>query len=350
MTGPEIIIDGSRGEGGGQILRTSLSLAAALGLRVRIVGIRARRPKPGLRAQHLAAVRAAAAVCDAKVRGDKPGSLELSFAPGRAHGGSFRFDIGTAGSTMLVLQTILPALAVCGGRAEVVVTGGTHNPLAPCFEYVRDVYNVLASAMNLGACFELARAGFYPAGGGQVLMKVRGLGGPGEVLPLRVRSRGELRCIEGLAAASRSLPAHIVERQGRQVLDRLARAGHRASIEQANWDSNSPGTVVFLRGVFDRTVAGFFSLGARGKAAERVADEAADGLLEFLASDGAVDTHAADQLLTLAALCPAESHFRAERVTDHLTTNAEVIRRLTGREVTVATSGPDAGMVRVAST
>jgi len=339
MTPHEIIIDGSRGEGGGQILRTSIGLAAALGLRVRIRDIRAHRPKPGLRAQHLAAVRAAAAVCDAEVAGDEPGSLELSFAPQKAHGGNFHFDIGTAGSTMLVCQTVLPALAVCGQRTHIVVTGGTHNPLAPCFEYVRDVYNVLGSAMNLRAYFELVRAGFYPAGGGEALMEVDGLSAREEVAPLRLASRGGLKYVDGVAAVSRSLPEHIVERQHRQVLGRLAQAGHRASIEQLAWDSHSPGTVVFLRAVFDRSVAGFFALGPRGKPAEQVADEAVDGLLAFIESDAVVDAHAADQLLTLAALSPEESHFHTERVTAHLTTNAEVIRRLTGRQVIIDEDG-----------
>ena len=348
MAKNEIVIDGSQGEGGGQILRTSLGLSAALRIPVRITGIRARRPKPGLRPQHLAAVRAAAAVCDAEVSGDQPGSAALTFRPGQVHGGSFRFDIGTAGSGMLVLQTIIPALVVCGQDAEVTVTGGTHNPLAPCFEYVRDVYGVLGSAMNLQAYFDLVRAGFYPAGGGEVQMQVRGLDAPEQIAPLRLASRGELKYIEGISAASRSLPEHIVERQAAQALGRLAERGHRATIEHAAWESLSPGTVVSLRAVFARTVAGFFALGARGKRAEQVADEAVDPLLEFLDSDGVVDAHAADQVLTLAAICPEESHFRTERVTDHLLTNAEIIRQLTNRQVTIPTSGGGAAVVRIA--
>jgi len=330
-----LVINGSQGEGGGQILRTSVALAAALGVDVKITNIRAKRPKPGLRQQHLTAVRAAAAVCHGGLAGDSIASQELTFRPGPVAAGRFRFDIPTAGSTVLVLQTVIPALMLSDGDSEVIATGGTHNPLAPCFEYLRDVFGLLASAANLQAYFDMERAGFYPAGGGKITMQIRGATGGENLAALRFASRGELRYIEGVSGRSRSLPADIAERQAQQVLARLAAAGHKATIEQAAWDSQSPGTVVFVRAVFARTVAGFFALGRKGKPAFRVADEAADALLAFLASDGALDAHAADQLLPIAALCPGESHFRTERVTSHLLTVAEVIRQLTGRAVNI---------------
>jgi len=330
-----LVIDGSQGEGGGQILRTSVALAAALGRSVKITNIRANRPRPGLGRQHLAAVRAAAAVCRGKLTGDSLASQALTFRPGDLAPGSYSFDIPTAGSAVLVLQTVIPALMLSDGDWEVVATGGTHNPLAPCFEYLRDVFGVLASAANLQAYFEIERAGFYPAGGGKIKMQVRGTGEPDDLSPLRFSSRGELRYIEGISGRSASLPADIAERQADQVLARLAAAGHKATVEQAAWGSQSPGTVVFVRAVFTRSVAGFFALGEKGKPAYRVADEAVDALLAFLKSDGVVDAHAADQLLTIAALCPAESRFRTERVTSHLLTVADVIRQLTAREVNI---------------
>lgn len=347
MSKPPIDIDGSEGEGGGQILRTSLALAAATGVEVRIRRIRAGRPKPGLRAQHLAAVRAAAGVCDADVEGAHLSSKELRFRPGGLRAGRFRFDIGTAGSTVLVLQTLIPPLMVADGDSEVVVAGGTHNPKAPCFEYLRDVFDVLASVMNLQAYFELVRAGFYPAGGGEVRMQLRGLRAAENVGPFRVSQRGELRYVEGVSARASSLREGILDRQTTQALGRLAAAGHRASLEQAVWDTASPGTSVFLRAVFTRTVAGFGALGRRGKPAERVADEAADALLAFLDGRGALDAHAADQVLTLAALCPEDSHFTTERVTDHLLTNAGVVRKLTGREVHIEGDPGQPGTVSV---
>jgi len=139
-----IVIDGSQGEGGGQILRTAVGLSAALARPVKVTGVRAGRQRPGLRPQHLVAVRAAAAVCNGQLDGAEIGSMEITLRPGDVRAGQYRFDIGTAGSAMLLLQTILPALLLADGDSDVHVTGGTHNPLAPCFEYVRDVFGVLA--------------------------------------------------------------------------------------------------------------------------------------------------------------------------------------------------------------
>ena len=342
-----VTIDGSQGEGGGQILRTCLGMSAAFGIPVRIAQVRAGRERPGLRPQHLAAVRAAAAICDAAVTGGEIGSMDLTFVPGPVRAGRFRFDIGTAGSGSLVCQTVIPALLAAEGESQVTVTGGTHNPLAPCFEYLRDVFGVLASASGAQIYLEMARAGFYPGGGGEIRMQVMGTGGVGELGPLRLAGRGELRHIEGVSAASYSLAAHIIDRQTRQALGRLAKAEHRATVEQAVWETFSPGTVVFLRAVFARSVAGFAALGRRGKSAEQVADEAVDALLDFLGSPGAVDAHAADQLLALAALCADESRYLAQRATDHLKTNAQVIGQLLGRQIDIAPAEGGAAWVTV---
>ncbi len=339
MTTDWLEIDGSSGEGGGQILRTSLGLASALwgdrGKGLRIVNIRANRPRPGLRPQHLAAVAAAAAVTNAQVQGDQLNSGTLTFIPGPPRAGRYRFDVGTAGSAMLVFQTIVPALLVADGDSEVVVSGGTHNPMAPCFEYVRDVIVTLAEGIGASIGLELLQAGFYPVGGGQVRCRVRGLGGREHLAGLRMLSRGELRYVEGLSAATTSLPAHIVERQAAQATGRLREAGIRGSVEQASLQAPSPGTVVFLRAVSARSVAGFFALGRKGISAEKVADEAADELVAFLDADGALDPHAADQLVTVLALSHELSELTTTRITHHLLTNVEVIRRLTGRAVRV---------------
>ncbi|MFB3891161.1 MAG: RNA 3'-terminal phosphate cyclase [Phycisphaerae bacterium] len=341
-----VVIDGSQGEGGGQILRTSLGLAAALGRAVKVVNIRANRPKPGLAAQHLAAVRAAAAVCQGRLAGDALGSRELSFKPGQVKAGSYRFDIGTAGSTTLVLQTVLPALIVADGDSDVAVTGGTHNPMAPCFEYLRDVFGVLASAMNVQVYFEMVRAGFFPAGGGEVRMQVRG-GIAEDLAPICLTGRGSLKGVEGLSAAAESLPHHIIERQAAKGSEMLAAAGCPVRIEQAAWPTHSPGTAVFLRAAFARTVAGFSALCKRGKPAEAVAAEAASALLDFLKTDAALDPHAADQIITIAALCPDQSRFTTQCITDHLLTNAAVIRQVAGRKITVEGSPGGAGCVTV---
>ncbi|MHC4982584.1 MAG: RNA 3'-terminal phosphate cyclase [Planctomycetota bacterium] len=347
MTKKPLVIDGSQGEGGGQILRTSVALAAALGLDVRLTNIRAKRPKPGLGQQHLAAVRAAAAVCSGELTGDSLGSQTLTFRPGNVAAGQHSFEIPTAGSTILLLQTVIPALTLARGESQVAVTGGTHNPFAPCFEYLRDVFAPLASAANVQTYFEMERAGFYPAGGGRISMQIRGAVGRENLSPFGFSSRGELRYIEGVSGRSNSLPADIAERQAQQALGRLAAAGHKATLEQAGWDARSPGTVVFLRAVFAKAVAGFFALGKKGRPAYRVADEAVDALLAFLDSDGAVDAHAADQLLPIAAMCPGESRFRTECITSHLLTVADVVRQLTGREVAIDGRRGEPANVRV---
>ncbi|OPX23794.1 MAG: RNA 3'-terminal-phosphate cyclase [Planctomycetales bacterium 4484_123] len=340
MSGEEIIIDGSFGEGGGQILRTSTGLAAALwqgtdGRELRVVNIRAGRPKPGLRVQHVAAVNAAAEVAAAGIEGARLDSRELSFRPAGSRAGTYRFEIPTAGSAMLVLQTILPALITADGDSEVLISGGTHNPFAPCFQYVRDVFCTLAEAANVSVALTLERVGFYPAGGGRIRCQVRGVGSPEHVGPLRLLTRGELRRIEALSAAADTLPEHIVQRQARRVQERLEGAGLPAEVQSARWPADCGGTVVFLRAVFSHGLAGFSALGRRGKPAERVADEAVDELLAFLDADGAVDPHAADQLITILALCPRASQLTTTRITNHLLTNAEVIRQITGRQVTV---------------
>ncbi len=330
-----ISIDGSQGEGGGQIVRTGLALAAALHRNIHITNIRASRENPGLGHQHLAAVRAAAAVCDAKVTGDQIGSKELTFTPGKLKAGEYRFEIGTAGSTVLVLQTVIPALTLASGDSVVTVTGGTHNPLAPCFEYLRDVFLILASATNVQIYCEMIRPGFYPAGGGEVRMTIRGLRSRNNMRCVRMVTRGKLRRIDGVSTVSKQLPQDIVHRQGTQVISQLAKAGRKATIEHLRWDTDSPGTMVFLRAVFARSVAGFFALGERGKPAEQVADEATGPLLDFIYSSGIVDARAADQLLPITALAHEESRFVTDRVTDHLLTNAAVIGQLTDRTIRI---------------
>ena len=353
MAGETVTIDGSFGEGGGQILRTSVGLAAALWGRrhgpkvLQVDNIRANRPKCGLGAQHLAAVRAAAAVVGGRLHGAEIGSTSLQFRPGRSRAGTYHFEIATAGSAMLLLQTILPALAVAEGNSEVTVTGGTHNPFAPCFEYFSGVFAPLAEGANVSLSATLEQAGFYPAGGGRVRCQIRGLGSPEHVGPLKLLSRGPLRHIEGVSGVSAALPIRIAERQAAQAIARLRKAGMRSSVEQVQWPTTSPGTVVFLRAVFSRSVAGSFALGAKGKPAERVADEAADEMLAFLDANGAVDPHAADQLITLLALSPGASELATTTVTDHLLTNAEVIRRIAGREVTVTGKPGGPGHVRI---
>jgi len=328
-------IDGSFGEGGGQILRTSASLAAALGLGLRMTHIRANRPKPGLRRQHLTALEAVAAITGGELVGGQIGSDRIELSAGEPTPGEYRFEIDTAGSANLVAQTVLPVLLMAPGDSTVTITGGTHNPMAPCYEYLSRVFIPLMSAVGVDAMTTMARAGFYPAGGGELTLTIRGLGGREPLIGLNLTQRGQPKQIDGLSAVAESLPDHISERQATQVIGRLRRHSLAGSIEQTRWETQSPGTVVFLRAVFTRTVAGFFALGERGTPAEAVADQAMDALEEYLDGDGAVDPRAADQLLPVLALSMESSRYTTTKVTPHLLTNAEVVRHVVGRDVCV---------------
>jgi len=341
-----IEIDGSFGEGGGQILRTSLTLSAVTGESIHIVNIRARRAKPGLRAQHVTAVRAAAAVCGATVRGDEVGSRQLVFEPGELAAGEYRFDIGTAGSTALVLQTVFLPLALAGEPSRLTLIGGTHNPMAPCFEYLQRCWMPMLGPMGLGAELYLARPGFYPAGAGQMSALIEPAPPREQWQPVRRQQRGRLLSLSGFSAVA-NLPRPIAERQRRQALRRLEVLGLSPRIELRSWQAASPGTVLFLHVQFAGGAAAFFALGARGKRAERVADEAADALAAYWATEAAVDPHLADQILLPAALCPAESRFTVSAVAEHLRTNAHVIGRVLGRAIHIDGDPGEPGAVLV---
>lgn len=316
-------IDGAMGEGGGQVLRSSLTLALLSGKPLHIHHIRRNRRRPGLQPQHLAAVRAAAAISAARVVGMVQGSQELSFIPGPVLPGRYEFDIGTAGASGLVLQTVYLPLAFAGGSSQVLVHGGTHVPLSPCYHYLERQWCPMLEHLGIHIRLHMLRAGFWPPGGGLIQATIR----PSRsVRALDLCERGPLLRIEGLSAAA-CLPVHVAERQRDQALRRLRSAGFSAHITTECLQATSPGTVLLLLMRFQHTQACFFALGARGKPAERVADEAVDEALGFLCGDGAVDAYLADQLLLPLAIAASSSRLRTAAVTTHLTTHAEVIRR-----------------------
>lgn len=318
-----LTIDGSHGEGGGQILRTSLGLSALLGRTIELVNIRAGRKNPGLQPQHLACVKALAQVAGAEVRGAEPGSTALLFSPGPITSGSFRSDVGTAGSVSLVFQTVFPALAFAAGPSQLTLTGGTHVPWSPPAPYLSEIFLPMAARMGLHATWQVQRAGFYPKGGGEVDTVVQPTKG---LAPIDLLDRGELLRIRAVSAVAR-LPKRIAERQAERIRRRLTDAGHRVEIETVEFEAAGPGDAVFLWAEFARSRAGFGALGERGKPAERVADEAVDPLLAFLAGDAATDFHLADQLALFMALAPGRSALTTARVSQHLLTNLWTIRQ-----------------------
>jgi RNA 3'-terminal phosphate cyclase (ATP) len=351
MTWNRLSIDGSYGEGGGQILRSALSLAALTGRAVRLDNIRARRRNPGLAAQHLTAVKAAAMLCEARIEGAELGSQTLEFAPGKAvRAGEYALDVGeareggSAGAVMLVLQTVLLPLALAEGTSTVSLMGGTHVPMSPPFDYVREVWLPTLARMGLRAELSLVRSGWYPVGKGEIRLEVEG--GRRTLRALEARNRGALQSVTGRALAA-NLPAHIPQRMAARALAVLAEDGVSAAIEPAVLQAACPGAGLFLTARYDHCLAGFGALGQRGKPAERVAEEACLALLAHRRSGAALEQHLADQIVLPAALCPDESVFSVERISPHLTTNAWVVERFGLARVEVRPAENGTGFVRI---
>lgn len=336
-------IDGAHGEGGGQILRSALTLSILTGRPMEIYDIRAGRKRPGLMPQHLKAVQAAAAISGASVEGAREGSTALSFRPGPVAPGRYRFDIGTAGSAPLVLQTILLPLALAGAPSHVAVVGGTHVPHSPCFHYLERQW--LPWLRRMGAVAEawMPRAGFYPRGGGVLEAAI----GPASSLaPLRLTERGPLRRIRVLSLVGR-LPPSIAERQARAALNMLSSwRGERETV-YLDPPSAGPGTMLFLEAEFEGAGACFFALGARGKPAEEVGAEAARELDFFLRSDAAVEEHGADQLVLPLSVAAGESVCRTSRVTRHLQTVLWVTRHFLPADIDLEGELGEPGTVRI---
>jgi len=319
-----IHLDGAQGEGGGQIIRTALSLSAATGQAFHITRIRAGRVRPGLQPQHLAAVRAAAMLCGANVGGAFDGSPDVRFEPGPVRAGEFRFEIATAGALTLLLQTVIPPLATAAETSRVEVTGGTHVPRSPSFHYVARHWAAVVSRLGLQARFDLVRAGFYPPGGGEARAEVQPWTRPARLV---LERRGSLVAIRGIAGAAR-LPG-VAERLRRAAEERLWESRRLESTwEVVEVPAPSKGCFLLLEAVFEEGRAAFGLLGERRVRAEVLGDRAARQLLKFLdADEGAVDPHLADQLVVPLALSGGGGRVTTVEVTSHLETVADVVSR-----------------------
>lgn len=343
MSDAMLEIDGSFGEGGGQILRTSLALSLITGRPFHLFHVRAGRAKPGLQPQHLMSVRAAAAIGQAQVRGASRGSSDLVFEPGEVRSGAYRFDIGTAGSTGLVLHTLYLPLALRGdGPSELTLVGGTHTDTSPCYHFLDTTWRRYLQLCGLPVSLRMHRPGFYPRGGGLVEAHVQ----PTAALEaIQLGRRGPVK-VSGFSAVA-GLGPHIAHRQARRARFRLEQKGLDVELEEESWDGG-PGTVVALVVETSPVPTLFFALGARGKPAERVADEAVDQVLDYLAAgDALVDPHSADQIVLPLSLAPGPSEYLVTEVTQHLTTNIAVIRMFLNREVLCEGEIGRAGQVRI---
>ena len=319
-----IAIDGSMGEGGGQVLRTALALALGTGTPFRIDNIRAGRAKPGLLRQHLTAVRAAAAVGRAEVDGAELGSSQLVFRPTALCAGDYTFAVGTAGSATLVLQAVLAPLLLAPAPSSLTLEGGTHNPMAPPFDFL--ALTLLPLLRRMGARVEarLERSGFYPAGGGRFTVTVEPMA---TLVPLDLAARGESRATRARAIVA-NLPRHIAERELR-VVERSAGLSPETLAVEVIDDGRGPGNVVMIEVESEHVTEVFTGFGERNVAAEAVAGGAVTELRRYLAASAPVGRYLADQLLVPLVLGRG-GVFRTLAPTRHTTTNIEVIRQFTG--------------------
>jgi len=328
-----IEIDGSQGEGGGQILRSSLTLAICTQQPFRIANIRANREQPGLKRQHLTAVKAAAQICAAEVDGAEPSSRALTFRPGRLQSGAYTFDIGSAGSCTLVFQTVLPALLTATGESRVRIFGGTHNKGSPPFDFLARSFLPLLARMGASVELELASYGFYPRGGGEIRSRITPVS---KLRALELMERGPL--VRGHAEAYVSaIPVHVAQRE-LQVIGRRLGFAPANLLLRALPNDMGPGNAVTITLEHQHVTEVFTGFGERGVRAETVADQAAEDAQAYLASSAPVDEHLADQLLLPMALGSGGA-FVTRQLTPHLHTNAAVIERFTGRKMSVTPAG-----------
>ncbi|MBS1956206.1 MAG: RNA 3'-terminal phosphate cyclase [Cyanobacteria bacterium SZAS-4] len=325
-----LTIDGSFGEGGGQILRTSLALSLVTGKPFKLINIRANRTNPGLQQQHLTAVKAAATISDATVEGDSKTSQSLVFEPGKVKPGTYEFDIGTAGSTTLVFQTILPPLMMCKEKSNLTFTGGTHNPHAPPFDYVNETYVRTLEQFGPVVKLELARLGFYPPGGGMfsaVVKPVEKL----ETVELLRRGKTLRRC-------ARSLLVRLSQRIGQKELDYVRNnmpdwGGGELRLDVSD-NAVSAGNALTIQFECEYVTETFTAVGTRGLPAEKVAENAVSYARRYTESTAAVGEFLADQILIPFALAGAGS-FTADMISSHTETNIDTIKKFLDVDIKV---------------
>ncbi|MHA1615942.1 MAG: RNA 3'-terminal phosphate cyclase [Candidatus Njordarchaeales archaeon] len=344
------IIDGSMGEGGGQIFRTAIAYAAVTRCPVKIINIRAKRSNPGLRPQHLSALRALAKITHAEVRGDYVGSTQVFFNPKKIEGGEFVIDPGTAGSITLIIQAILPALIFAEKKSIVTIKGGTDVPWSPPIDAVRYVLLPGLKDMGVEAKLELIRRGHYPRGGGLVKLYVEPITEP--LKPKILKEQGIIERIRGISHCVR-LPKHVAERQARSATEKLESAGFKNIDIELEWyppDKDphlGPGSgIVLWVETSSNALLEYDSLGARGKRAEVVGQEAAEGLIKQIRNCGAVDVHHTDQLVPFMALAKGVSEIYSSEISLHTLTAIQVAQMIIGAKFEVKGSQGSPGLIR----
>lgn len=341
-----LTIDGSKGEGGGQLLRTSLSLAALTGRPLQLENIRAGRSRPGLRPQHLTAVRAVAAVCDAHLSGDGIGSQTLAFTPQSApRAAEYVFDVedaaehGSAGSVTLIMQALLWPLLFAGGPSQVRLQGGTHVPFSPPFEYLAHVFGPAVARFGAQFDLDLDAWGWLPTGKGQITAVIE----PVEQLQAVTFQREESDIVQGVAAVT-NLPSHIAQRMANRAANLLREMSLQPDITPLRERGPGPGAGIFLW----LPQAGFGQLGRKGYPADKVADDAVAELRAFIDNEAAaVDHHLADQLLIPMALAQGRSTFTTHLLSSHTLTNASLLRQWLDADIVITGRAGEAGSVSI---
>ncbi|MFC7248497.1 RNA 3'-terminal phosphate cyclase [Halomicroarcula sp. GCM10025324] len=314
-----ITIDGT--DGGGQLLRTALSLSVVTDTPFRMESIRGARPNPGLGPQHLTAVDVTAELCEAEVTGAEPGSETLTFRPGRDRRSGLAADIGTAGSVTLLFDTILPIATTAETPVLLLASGGTDVKWAPTIAYHQRVKLPLLSTWGLDADIDLLETGFFPAGGGQAVLRTK----PATLAPIELDRRGDLERVDIYSKAAETLEAReVADRQAQHALDELEALGFSAEVRQVSYpETLSTGSSLLLRGVYERSLTGVDALGERGRTSEAVAAGAVERFLTVHERGAPVDPFMADQVLVFLAL--AGGRVRIPRVTDHVRTNLDLL-------------------------
>lgn len=320
-----IIIDGSEGEGGGQVVRNALALSLVTGQSFRITDIRGGRDKPGLMRQHLTAVEAALTIGGAMCDGASVGSSEIAFTPGRVTPGEYHFSVGTAGSTSLVLQTVLMPLLLADGPSRLVLEGGTHNMMAPPFDFIERAFLPVINRMGPQVSARLTRHGFFPRGGGRIEIDIV----PGKLSPIECTDRGALQSVSAIALFA-GLPFGIAEREIKAARQLLPDWPEEAFSVRELPEEQGPGNALLLEAVFAHVTEIVTGFGKLGVSAESLAKTAAHRMAGFLATDAFAGPYLADQLLLPFALAGGGS-FTTVKLSQHSLTAAAIIERFTGR-------------------
>lgn len=338
-----IKVDGSVGEGGGQILRTCLAISMILKQPFELVNIRANRKNPGLSSQHLKCIELASNISNAQINGVSLGSKEITFSPNEIIPGDYRIDIKTAGSISLIFQTVCLPLAFAESKSRIVLMGGTHVPWSPTYHYLSYQWLYYMRKIGVSSRLTFVRAGFYPKGEGKIIAEVFP---SDEIQPIELTNRGNLVRIKGISAVA-NLDIDLAKRQRTQAGKRLKSLGYQYQIKIDKLRAKWKNTTMLLFAEYDSGSGCYTALGAVAKRAEAVADEVVDSILGFINSDGCIDEYLADQIILPLVFTKKKSSFKTNKITNHLLTNIHVIQQFLDVAITVDGKLGEEGVVEI---